>query len=185
MSTFLTKQEQNVAEKYLQFCESFSVEPMKNYEELIAKGTQQATPELHTDTSNREEVIAIYKHRCKDFGLPVSERLEKKSIGEIWDYILRDTEIVINNEFNSEFAKINDVILRKKIKVAIQMLYDENIYVKKEQTTALFSCKNDNDEIQKEYEKLGGKEKLLALSETSSYSCEEEEEEVNDDEEDF
>lgn len=185
MSIFLTKQEQNVAEKYLQFCERFGVEPMKNYEELIAKGTRLAMPELHTDTSNREEVIAIYKHRCKDFGLPVSEYLERKSIGDIWDYILRDTEMVINNEFNSEFAKINDVILRKKIKVAIQMLYDENIYVKKEQTTALFACENDNDEIQEEYEKLGGKEKLLALSETSSYSCEEEEEEANDDEEDF
>lgn len=62
--------------------------------------------------------------------------------------------------------------------------YDENIYVKKEQTTALFACENDNDEIQEEYEKLGGKEKLLALSETSSYSCDEEEE-VNENEEDF
>lgn len=185
MSTFLTKQEQNVAAKYLQFCESFGVEPMKNYEELIAKDARQVTPELHTDASNREEVIAIYKHRCKDFGSPVFEYLERKSVGEIWDYILRDTETVINNEFNSEFAKINDIILRKKIKVAIQMLYDESVYVKKEQTTALFACENNNDEIQEEYEKLGGKEKLLALSETSSYSCEEEEEEVNDDEEDF
>ena len=186
MSIFLTQREQKVAEKYLRFCESFGIEPMENYEKLIAKGTRFEMPAPHADASNREEAIAIYRHRCKDFGLSVSEHLDRKSIGEIWDYILRDTDIVINNEFNSELAKINDITLRRKIKIAIQMLYDESIYVKKQQTTALFACRNDNEEIQEEYEKLGGKEKLLTLFETPSYSYdEEEEEEVDEDEEDF
>lgn len=187
MSTFLTQLEQYTAGKYLKFCENFGIEPMENYEEVIAKGSCQEAPAPHPDTLNRKKTIAFYKQRCKDFGVPVSYRLAKKSIGEIWDYILRDTDTAINNEFNSEFAKINDLILRRKIKVALQMLYDEGIYVKKEQTARLFACENNNEEIQQEYEKLGGKEELLALSETSSYSYaeEEEEEEVDEDEEDF
>lgn len=191
MSTFLTKQEQKIADKYLQFCDDFGVLPLNGYEEIIAKGMRKMDKQIYPRTSNREEAIAIYKQRCKDFNLPVSQYLERRSVGEIWDYILRDTEIIISKEFSNEFAKISDLILRKKIKVAIQALYDEEIYVKKEQTKDLFACENDNEEIQEEYEKLGGKEKLIALSETSSYLFDDEmneeyeEEEVNDDEEDF
>lgn len=187
MSTFLTKQEQNVAEKYLQFCESFGIPPMSQYKKLIAYGMKQIEPEAYPHSENREETIAIYKEQCRKFGIPFCQRLNEKSTSRIWDYILRDANIEVNKEFNEELAKIKDIILRGKIKVALQVLYDERIYVKKEQTTALFACENDNKEIQKEYENLGGKERLLALSEISSYIFDEEdeEEEVNENEEDF
>ena len=188
MSTFLTKQEQNVAEKYLQFCERFGVLPMNNYEELITKYNKHAKDLPIEELSDHEEAIVIYKKRCNDFNIPISENLDKKTTGEIWDYILRDTDKVIYDEFGIELVKIKDVVLRAKIKVAIQALYDEGIYVKKEQTAALFACENNNEEIQEKYENLGGKEKLLALSETSSYLFEDdeyEEEEEENNEKDF
>ena len=183
MSTFLTKQEQNVAEKYLQFCKSFGISPVENYEEIITKNTIKTSAE-DANASERDEVVEIYKNQCEALGTQIAYNLDEKPTCEIWNLILRDADLAINKEFNKEFAKIKDIILRKKIKIALQALYDEKIYVKKEQTKWLFACENDNEEIQEEYEKLGGSGKLLALSETSSYLYEEEEE-VEDDEEDF
>lgn len=188
MSTILKKEEKIIAEKYLDFCKSFGILPTKNYKELIAQ-EKKKTGLYHKDSENRREVLALYKKQCEKFNIPYSSFIDEKSTGEIWDYVFRDIENAIQKEFGKEFLKINDIILRKKIKIALETLYDEGIYVKKEQTPALFACENDNDEIQEEYEKLGGKEKLLALSETSSYFYDEEEnekeEEVPEDEEDF
>lgn len=173
----------NIVKKYLDFCESLGISPVENYEEIITKNTIKTKIE-DIDTSERDEVVEIYKNQCEALGTQIAYDLDECPVCKIWNLILRDADLAINKEFNEEFAKIKDIILRKKIKVALQALYDEKIYVKKEQTKWLFACENDNEEIQEEYEKLGGSGKLLALSETSSYLYEEEEEE-EDDEEDF
>lgn len=189
MSTFLTKRDQDTASKYLHFCKKFGVPPMQNYEELIARGTKEVRREFYPKSPDRSVAIAIYKERCQDFNIPVAEHLDKKTTGDIWDYILRDTDKVVGDEFNDKLAEVKDFLLRSKIRIAIQTLYDEGIYIKKHQADALFNCENDNDKIQEAYKELGGQQPRLALVEMSSYLFDEEEyqeeEEVAYDEEDF
>lgn len=183
MSKFLVRQQEVITEKYLQFCERFGVEPLPNYKKNIEDFVWQ-TPQKRCQNPNadRKEAFSIYMRRCDDFNIPIQSNIDEASTGDIWHYIIRDTDIVINAEFSNEFEKITDLDLKHKIIGVIQTLYDEGLYVKKTQTTNLFACSNNDELIYKEYEKLGGKEKLLALDDVD-YTIDEEEWEEEDYEE--
>jgi hypothetical protein len=116
---------------------------------------------LHYDS--REEALAVYLKTVAALNTKIDKKVEKRTTGELWNLILRDTNNIILKEFGDSFKTIPDLLARRKIKGAVELLYDEGIYVKKEQTTALFACKNDNAAITAEYRRLGGTQKLLVL----------------------
>ena len=113
--------------------------------------------------TGREEALAIYFKTVAALGTKLDKKVEKRTTGELWDLILRDTNGAIVKEFGDSFKTISNLIARRKIKGAIELLYDEGIFVKKAETTALFACRNDNSAIEAEYRKLGGTQKLLVL----------------------
>jgi hypothetical protein len=116
---------------------------------------------LHYD--GREEALAIYLKTVAALGTKINKKVKKRTTGELWDLILRDTDKAIAKEFGDSFKTIPNLLARRKIKSAVELLYDEGIFVKKEQTTALFACGDDNTAIEREYRKLGGTQKLLVL----------------------
>lgn len=180
MSKFLVRQQNEITEKYLQFCERFGVEPLPNYKKNIEDSVWQVPRKRYQNpNADRKEALAIYLKRCSDFNVPIQNNIDEASTGDLWRYIIRDTDVVINAEFSKEFEKITDISLKHKIIGVIQTLYDEGLYVKKAQTTNLFACSNNDELIYKEYEKLGGKEKLLALDDIDytidGEECDEEE----------
>lgn len=137
-------------------------------------------------TDNREEALAIYQKTVIALGTKMDKNVQKRTTGELWNLILRDTNGAIMKEFGDSFKTIPDLLARRKIKGAIELLYDEGIFVKKAETTALFACRNDNAAIEAEYRKLGGTEKLLVLKDIDRAEEESEEplgEEPEDDDE--
>ncbi len=137
-------------------------------------------------TNSREEALAIYRKTVAALGTKLDKKVEKRTTGELWNLILRDTNGAIAKEFGDSFKTIPDLLARRKIKGAVELLYDEGIFVKKAKTTALFACGNDNAAIEAEYRKLGGTQKLLVLKDIDIAEEESEEplgEEPEDDEE--
>lgn len=118
--------------------------------------------------NGHEEALAVYLKTVEALGTKLDKKVEKRTTGELWDLILRDTNGAIAKEFGDSFKTISDLIARRKIKGTVELLYDEGIFVKKEQTTALFACGNDNAAIEREYRKLCGTQKLLVLKDIDS-----------------
>lgn len=136
--------------------------------------------------NSHEEALAIYLKTVAALGTKLDKKVNKRSTGELWNLILRDTNGAIVKEFGDSFKTIPDLLARRKIKGTVELLYDEGIFVKKEKTTALFACGNDNSAIEAEYRKLGGTQKLLVLKDIDITEEESEEalgEEPEDDEE--
>ena len=201
MSKFvLTYEEGKVAESYLKFCKDFGLSPTKDYEDKIANYSRIKRNKIDMNDL-KQEAINIYTKRCNDLGFNVCQNIHTKTTSQIWDYIIRDTNIAVEKEFNEEFSKIENIYFRKKARIVIDALYDEEIYVTKKETKTLFNkakelskLKIDDsnfDEMRRliqaafeaEYHKLGGgEERLLALSEMASFDEIEEEEEEEDEE---
>lgn len=199
----LTYEEGKIAESYLKFCKDFGLSPTKDYEDKIANYSRMKRNKI--DISDfKQEAIDIYTKRCNDLGFNVCQNIHTKTVAQIWDYIIRDTNIAVEKEFNEELSKIENIYFRKKARIVIDALYDEEIYVTREETKTLFNkakelskLKIDDlnfDEMRKliqaafesEYHKLGGSEgRLLALSEMASFNEEIEEEEGKEDEENY
>lgn len=142
--------------------------------------------ENYYEPDSHEEALAIYLKTVAALGTKMDKNVQNRTTGELWNLILRDTDKAIAKEFGDSFKTIPDLIASHKIKGAIELLYDEGIFVKKAETTALFACGNDNSAIEAEYRKLGGTQKLLVLKDIDIAEEESEEplgEEPEDDEE--
>jgi hypothetical protein len=110
-----------------------------------------------------QEAVGIYLHNCKVLGYEPDKHLDRRTVGKIWDFIIRDLDLEIKKEFGDELKKIGDKTLQAKIKGALGALYDDQIFVRRDEARGLFACCNDNAAIEAEYRKLGGTEKLLVL----------------------
>lgn len=111
----------------------------------------------------RQESIGIYLYNCKVLGYEPDKHLDRRTVGKIWDLIIRDLDLEIKKEFGDELKKIGDKTHRAKIKGALETLYDDQIFVHRDEARELLACRNDNAAIEAEYRKLGGTEKLLVL----------------------
>ena len=199
----LTYEEGKIVESYLKFCKDFGLSPTKDYEDKIVNYSRQKRNIITTD-SIKQEAIEIYTKRCKDLGFNLCQNINSKTAAQIWDYIIRDTNIAVEKEFNDELAKIENKYFRRKVRIVLDTLYDEEIYVTRKETETLFNkakelskLKIDDsnfDEMRRliqasfeaEYHRLGGgEERLLALSEMASFDEEIEEEEGKENEEDY
>lgn len=170
-----------VTQKYLEWCKSFCITPVKDYEKQIKNEyTEKSKLKIPPE---KLEALQKYKQVCEELNQPYREKVEKKALCRIWDEVYNVIDKAVKTEFDSELKKIKDPVLRKKINSAITELYDQKNYVIKEETNELFACKNDNNMIIRAFKKLGGKGILPQLS--SITDDEIYEEEVIDDEEDY
>lgn len=179
-TTFLTPSEITAKKKYTNWCKDMGVDPVSDYEDLLLAPEGISETIFPTNNKDRREVINIYLTQCKALGKKPSRFLEIMTAPQIWDYVLKEANVAVEKEFGEALLKVDNVVLRAKIRSILRTLYDELILIKKEEANELFECSNDNNELERIYKKLGGTS-VLAISNITTADEEEEE----DDEEDY
>lgn len=148
-------------------------------------------PRVYEMTPTRQQAIDAYTITYNDFGYPISENIKYLHESQIWDYALRNVNVEINKRFGKQLACVSDVIRRKHVKDALTALFDQRIYINKEQVEKLIVAAADNEEIFEVYLSFGGDKTMfdpLVLYEDDEYLedyYENYEDEESDPEEDF
>ena len=148
----------DLKEKYKEFLASFGIalsESEINQRINLEVGSVGLS-RIYEMTPARQQAIDAYMITCNDFGYPISENIKYLHESQIWDYALRNVNIEINKRFGKQLACVSDVIRRKHVKDALTALFDQRIYIDKEQVNELIEAAADNEEIFKVYLSFGG-----------------------------
>ena len=178
--------ENTLKNKYVEFLRSFGIQPPPEPEltEIINRSPDRYQREEIPMTSEREEAIEAYIQTCKDFGYTVSEHIKYLDIMKIWDYIIRNTNGGVEKDYGKDIEKIQSIVEKKRVRDTLRILYDQRIFINKEQFDQLAAVASDIEEINHIYLEFGGQEGMLQLSDKDCDYYDEEDEEEYDEEED-
>ena len=148
----------SLKEKYEEFLASFGIAlPESEINKRInLEVGGVGLPRVYEMTPTRQQAIDAYTITCNDFNYPISENIKYLHESQIWDYALRNVNVEINKRFGKQLACVSDVIRRKHVKDALTALFDQRIYINKEQVEELIVAAADNEEILKVYLSFGG-----------------------------
>ena len=181
----LTTEEIRVKNKYFKMCTGFGVAPVSDWINVLVEKDK-----TESDTKMSEErrfATKLYRQKCADLGVEPKDgkTLKKTKVSKIWSWIIKITDEAVDKRFKEIFRNMDaELVIRRKRKETIRTLYDEGIYVTPEQAQGILKAIT-NEQITREYKKLGGKENLLVLKEIemTAYLSEEIEDEDDDDDE--
>ena len=145
-------------EKYVKFLQGFGILLPESEIERRINNTidRHSYLRIYENTPSRQQAINAYETTCIDFNLPISDNLKYLPESQIWDYTLRNVNVEINKRFGKQLDCVTDVIRKKHIKDAITALFDQRIYITKEQVGQLIEAAGDNDQIMEVYLSFGG-----------------------------
>lgn len=145
-------------EKYEEFLSNFGIVLSESeINKRINLKVEDIEPShVYEITPTRQQAIDAYMITCNDFGYPISEKIKYLHESQIWNYTLRNVNMEINKRFGEQLAHVSNVIRRKHVRDALTALFDQRIYIDKEQANELIEAAVDNEEIFNVYLSFGG-----------------------------
>lgn len=150
--------------EYLAWCKEFGIDPAPDWEKLIEEKYESSTIEpKYAMTEDRYDVLRFYKETCAYFKIKPRTDIKTYATQHIRSYVMRLIDNILKRRFASRLKTIKDPILRKKIFLTLQVLYDQGEYVIPGQTGDLFAAASD-EQIRSAFYNLGGKGKLPEIN---------------------